>query len=108
MSAQLINLSADPALATIRKYKAAVAAFNAYQGADADEENKKLERAFHAAEDEFYAAVPTTPEGLRTKIAVFLDVCCDPAEAAGLKGFFDTLYKSVCIIAGKPGAAAPF
>ena len=71
MSAQLINLSADPAFATIRKYKAAVAAFNAYQGADADEENKKLERAFHAAEDEFYAAVPTTPKASGRRLRCF-------------------------------------
>ena len=65
MSAQVINLNADPAFAIIRNYKAAVAAFNAYHGPDDDEENKKLEQALHEAQDEFYHVVPTTPRRLQ-------------------------------------------
>jgi hypothetical protein len=62
MSAQIVNLSADPTFAIIRKYKAAVAAFNAYHGPDEDETNKKLERASNEAQKEFKHVVPTTPE----------------------------------------------
>jgi hypothetical protein len=98
MSARVINLT-DPAFATIRKYRAAVDAFNAYGGDDDDEQNKKLEQALEEAQNEFERVVPTTPEGFRRKVAVHLEVYCGGTEDA-MRDFFDTLCKSAFAIAG--------
>jgi hypothetical protein len=102
MSAHVINIGADPAFAAIRKYKAAFGAFNRCRGPNDDEITKKLESAFCAAEDEFLNIVPTTLEGFKTKICVFLNEYegCGANEEA-MEGFLDTLYKSACAIAGK-------
>jgi hypothetical protein len=98
MSAQIIDLRADPAFATIKNYKAAVAAFNAYDGPEDSEQHEKLERAFHEAQDEFLCVVPTTPEGFRAKVTVYLDVYCG-GFYENFKPLLDTLCESACLIA---------
>jgi hypothetical protein len=101
MSAQIVNLSADPTFWVItRKYKAAVAAFNAYDGPDYDETHKKLEQAMNEAQEDFLRSVPTTPEGFRMKVDVYLDVYCSGVHEDD-RDFLDTLCKSACAIAGQ-------
>jgi hypothetical protein len=95
MSAQIVNLTADPIFGIIRKYKAAVAAFNAYDGPD----YKKLEPAIIEAQEDFLRSVPATPEGFRMKVDVYLDVFCSGAHEDD-RDFLDTLCKSACAIAG--------
>jgi hypothetical protein len=89
----IVYLSADPAYAAIRRYRAAMAVFNAYNGPE-DEHHDELERAF------FADVVPTTVDGFKTKVATFL-ACFDGVTKDGLESFLNTLCKSACIIAGQ-------
>jgi hypothetical protein len=89
----------DPIFAPMRKYKEAVAVFNAYP--HEDEHNEELARAMNQTQDEFYRVVPTTLEGFKAKVAFFLDEYRDGVHMEELQGFFDTLCKSACVIAGQ-------
>jgi hypothetical protein len=94
MTAEIINLrdhlSADPAFAAVRKYRAAVTAFNRYDGPEDSEQHQKLEQAFHDAQNEYLRVVPITPEGLKAKVTAW-DLYCSGATEECVKSFLNTL-----------------
>jgi hypothetical protein len=99
----VIDLSADPAYAAIRQYRAAMSAFNDYDGPYDDERRDELEDAYHAARLRYWAVVPTTIGGFNAKIAMLLagnDL--DGIPKNWMVQFFDTLCKSARIIVGQP------
>jgi hypothetical protein len=87
----------DPVYAAIRQYRMAVAAFNNYRGPE-DDYYYELEDAFFNAQDEFWHSVPTTPEGVKAKISVFLNETTEGTTEEAMKDFLDTLYKAACLI----------
>jgi hypothetical protein len=101
----VIDLNADPIYAAVRKWKAAAAAFNSYDGADDDPENLRLEAAYLAADDDLWWCVtPTTPAGFRLMCDTFYYnevVVRGEGENIGLKRFLDALCQSVKVIARK-------
>jgi hypothetical protein len=98
----LIHLDADPAYAAIRKHRAAIAAFSNYRGDDETDQYYRLEADMFAAQDAYWAAVPQTPEGFKAKVATFVRLeRGNDFSVESLKSFFDTLCKSVDIIAGE-------
>lgn len=93
----MIDLSADPVYAAIRKYRASVAAFNSY-AALMDPLDHPIGEALFEAQDELWDVVRTTLEGFRAKIAVCWDMY-DGLEKEGWKSLLDTLCKSARIMA---------
>ena len=93
----IISLADDPVYGAIRRYRAAVKIFNDYRGPE-NHEHLRLENAFFAAQDEFWHVVPTTPEGVKAKIGVFLNETTPGTTTEAMKSFLDTLYKAACVI----------
>jgi hypothetical protein len=91
-------ITLDPVYAVIGRYRTAIAAFNNYRGPEDGDYYYELEEDFFDAQEEFWHSVPTTPEGVKTKISVFLNETTEGTTEEALKDFLDTLYKAALAI----------
>jgi hypothetical protein len=64
----VISLAGDPVWAATRNYIAAANALDDF-GFDGSDEFYEIEQSFFDAQPEWWHTVPTTPEGVKTKIA---------------------------------------
>jgi hypothetical protein len=97
----VISLASDPIYAAIRNYIAAVNTFNDFRGDEESNEHYELEQAFFDSQDVWWHTVPTTREGVKAKIAHFLNlrpVSMFGVTDEGLTSFLATITKAVDII----------
>jgi hypothetical protein len=98
----IINLAGDPIYAATRNYIIAVNTFNDFRGDEESDEHYELEQTFFDAQDVWWHTVPTTPEGVKAKIAHFLNlrpVSEYGVSDKGLTSFLATITKAVDILA---------
>jgi hypothetical protein len=98
----IVSLADDPVYDAIRQYRAAGNALDNYAGGGTAFEYARLEQTFFDTQAAFLDCIPTTGDGLRVKIAAFLDSPASVVSGEGLRPFLDTLYQAARLMALTP------